>query len=538
MLRSAVRAVSRGLHHSAARARMAVPDNAPTQTENEKWLESLQEMDEAAGAVNTSELYNTEAFEQANSGASRFVEKTEYTVESMSEQDGLMKVRLPISSFHLRSSAFSHLKPSERPKVDGLGFSDLRIVELGSGRGGNGCVSFLRDAGRSVGPPDGGDGGDGGSILVQAVEGLSSLNHLKVKYIAPDGGAGKGGQLDGKAGNNLLIEVPVGTVIKFIPEYEKVRQANVRRQGAQEVQGSVLVDAIGKYRFDTVPAYIQLKRDRFDHGEGWLFKDRGSDYHSERSYFKKLQEKIKTYDYENTIEEITNDVFPINGVDLSEPSRDPIMLIKGGIGGLGNMHFLTGDIRNPRFAKVGRYGLRGHFVFELKLLADLGLVGLPNAGKSTLLRAISNATPRVGHWEFTTLHPTIGTIEMSIDRPTFTVADIPGIIKGASQNKGMGIDFLRHVERSGGLVFVISLGSQDPVADLQVLLDEMGHRINYKNILVVATKADLPNSQHSFQKLKSFVETKDGWKIVPVCAQRHENVRQCISLMFECAGKF
>ena len=125
---------------------------------------------------------------------------------------------------------------------------------------------------------------------------------------------------------------------------------------------------------------------------------------------------------------------------------------------------------------MGRPGITANFLLELKLIADLGLVGLPNAGKSSLLRAISKARPRVGHWEFTTLQPTVGTIFTRIDKDPFTVADIPGIIKGASQNKGMGLDFLRHIERSGGLVFVVSLESANPVDDLKILLEEVGPR--------------------------------------------------------------
>ena len=175
----------------------------------------------------------------------------------------------------------------------------------------------------------------------------------------------------------------------------------------------------------------------------------------------------------------------------------------------------------------------------MKLIADLGLVGLPNAGKSSLLRAISRAKPRVGHWEFTTLQPTIGTIQHRIDSDPFTVADIPGIIKGASENKGMGLDFLRHIERSGGLAFVVSLESTDPVKDLQTLTNEVGvKRMKDKKVLVVATKADLSNKGENYQALKQFIEAEHkSWKIAPVCAPRGENIDRCLELMSEVARK-
>lgn len=170
------------------------------------------------------------------------------------------------------------------------------------------------------------------------------------------------------------------------------------------------------------------------------------------------------------------------------------------------------------------------------------VVGLPNAGKSTLLRAISRARPRIGHWEFTTLQPTIGTIFTRIDQDPFTVADIPGIIKGALENKGMGLDFLRHIERSGGLVFVVSIEEGDtssPVEDLQTLINELtDKKLENKRILVVATKADLTKDGEKYLQLKEFVEKRDkdaGWKIIPVCATKGENIERRIQMMSDTA---
>ena len=206
---------------------------------------------------------------------------------------------------------------------------------------------------------------------------------------------------------------------------------------------------------------------------------------------------------------------------------------------MGNMHFLTTNVRNPRFSKKGRQGLCEYFILELKLIADLGLVGLPNAGKLSLLRAISKARPRVGHWEFTTLQPTIGTIFTTIDKDPFTVADIPGIIKGASENRGMGMDFLRHIERSGGLVFVVSLESENPALDLQTLMNEIGtKRMKGKNVMVIGTKADLVENGNSYKKLVEYVKSHDAaWKCIPVCAPRGENIDQCIQMMSALAKK-
>lgn len=408
-------------------------------------------------------------------------------------------------------------------KVEQRTFLDLRLVRLKSGNGGNGCVSFFRDAHRPVGPPDGGDGGDGGNIYVQVVKNMGLLHGLQRSYQAKGGSPGSSRQLDGKRGEDIILEVPVGTTMRWIPDPLVVKK---------ELKGVSIADVTMGLRV-TPDKDVQLYRNDYVPGEGWTFKEKDEEYHQERSYFTELNEQVKDYDREIIAEELANDRFPLRGLDFDKPTDKPILIMKGGRGGMGNMHFLTGDVRNPRFSKKGRQGLTEYFMLELKLLADLGLVGLPNAGKLTLLRAISKARPRVGHWEFTTLQPTIGTIFTRIDEDPFTVADIPGIIKGASENKGMGMDFLRHIERSGGLVFVVSLESKNPAQDLQVLIDEVGEkRMKGKKVMVIATKADLTKNGASYSELVKHIQSiNQNWHYIPVCAPKGENIESAIKMM-------
>lgn len=430
-------------------------------------------------------------------------------------------------SHHLAKVFSGHGINRQAQRIEQRTFVDLKIVKLSSGRGGNGCVSFLRDANRPVGPPDGGDGGNGGNVYVQAVPNMSSLHKTRLSYVASDGQSGTGEQLDGKSGTDVVLEVPVGTSMRWIPPPVTVRErmAEWAQEGARGAER--LRQLAFRCHMTADRRLLHLARNSYKPGGGWMFKERDEEFHRERDYFTELNQQVRSYDHELMAGELHGDVFPLQGLDFTEPSLQPVLVLAGGRGGMGNMHFLTRLVRNPRFSKVGRSGLTEHFLLELKLLADLGLVGLPNAGKLTFLRAISRARPRVGHWEFTTLQPTVGTIFPDILRAPYTVADIPGIIRGAAEDKGMGLDFLRHIERSGGLVFVVSLELEHPAQDLNTLITEVGpRRMEGKKVLVVATKADTAADSSKYRELQH-----TGYPVVPICAPRGENIEVALQMM-------
>ena len=282
-------------------------------------------------------------------------------------------------------------------------FIDYVKIFCASGHGGAGSMHLHRAKYVPKGGPDGGDGGRGGHIVLRANKQLWTLIHLKYrKHVKADnGGNGQGGLRTGKNGEDIFLEVPVGTVAK---------------------------DA------ETGDTLFEMMED----GE----------------------EKI---------------------------------LCKGGRGGLGNNNFKTATNQTPRYAQPGEEGQEGWFILELKVLADVGLVGFPNAGKSTLLAAITAAKPKIANYAFTTLEPNLGIVRY-FDDQSFVMADIPGIIGGAHEGKGIGIRFLRHIERNSVLLFMVSAEENDIGASYETLLNELREynpELLDKGRVLAVTKCDL-----------------------------------------------
>ncbi len=282
-------------------------------------------------------------------------------------------------------------------------FVDYIKVFAASGKGGKGSVHLHREKYITKGGPDGGDGGRGGHVILRGDKNMWTLFHLKFKkhFKAEHGGAGSKNRSTGKDGDDIYVQVPLGTI--------------VRDGETQEV----------------------------------LF-------------------------------EITED-------------HEEIILCEGGMGGRGNWHFRSATNQTPRYAQPGVDGKEGWFQLELKLLADVGLVGFPNAGKSTLLSVITSAKPKIADYEFTTLKPNLGIVEYR-DFKSFVMADIPGIIEGAAEGKGLGHRFLRHIERNSSLLFMIPADSENIQKEYDILLNELkkhNPELLDKDRLLAISKSDM-----------------------------------------------
>ena len=302
-------------------------------------------------------------------------------------------------------------------------FVDKVRIFVKAGNGGNGAVAFHREKYVAAGGPDGGDGGHGGSIVLRVDDNMSTLMDFryKRKYTAPNGQDGQGARCTGKRGENLVIKVPRGTVVRDAETGEVIR-------------------------------------------------------------------------------------------DMSD--SEDFVLCRGGRGGWGNKHFATPTRQVPRFAKSGAPGEEHDVILELKLLADVGLVGFPNVGKSTLLSVTSNAHPKIANYHFTTLYPNLGVIYVD-DGVSFVMADIPGIIEGAAEGAGLGHDFLRHIDRCRLIVHVVDASGcedRDPVEDFDRINAELASYspdLAARPMIVAANKCDLiPEGSDNLERLRDYVNSK------------------------------
>jgi len=401
------------------------------------------------------------------------------------------------TSYRKKATDTAHLNPSP-DDYSITPFQDRCVISLHAGAGGHGCVSFLREKYVEEGPANGGDGGSGGSVFIQAVRGETSLHKLArqghVKAGRGKNGQGKG--QGGERGQDYVFTVPVGTVVREIwrqdpieEEAERLRLARRQARDRGEDYEIVANEALTRDKFVVYPGTM-LPRD-LAAGDSPAPRIRRT------SMLAAMQPSS-----------------PIR-LDLSQPMSKPLLLAAGAVGGMGNPHFVTQSIRRPKYATKGEFGIKLQLELELKVLADVGLVGLPNAGKSTLLRALTNSRTRIGAWAFTTLQPSIGTVVLddnkgrpslrafekdgTTPRTSFTIADIPGLIADAHLDKGLGIQFLRHVERAAVLAFVVDLSAGDAVNALKLLWREVGEYESLREReLHAETQSRIAQSQLSF----------------------------------------
>jgi GTP-binding protein len=329
-------------------------------------------------------------------------------------------------------------------------FVDRIKIFAQAGNGGRGCVSFRREKFVPKGGPDGGDGGRGGDVVLRADQHVDNLTGLFYEPIvkAKNGGHGMGKKMHGRSAPAKIVKVPVGTLVRRTEEGKRPTSNAQRPTPNAEAH------------------------------------DAGSD-------------QFAIANPQSEIELV---------VDLTRDGQE-FVLCRGGAGGKGNVHFKSSRNRAPREYTEGEEGEQGHFLLELRTIADAGLVGYPNAGKSTLLRKISAARPKVAPYPFTTLHPVIGVVEFSGYRRA-TIADIPGLIEGAHRNLGLGHDFLRHITRCHVLLFVVDVAGSEgrnPIEDLQNLrreIDLYDPILSERPWFAVANKMDLPGADENLLALQ------------------------------------
>jgi obg family GTPase cgtA len=319
-------------------------------------------------------------------------------------------------------------------------FIDIAKVTVQAGKGGDGAVSFRHEIYVDKGGPDGGDGGRGGDVIFLASEQLNTL--LKFRYqprlIASDGVNGSKRKMAGRSGEDLVVKVPVGTVVKR--------------------DGAVIADLVSP--------------------------------------------------------------------------EQKVVVAKGGDGGFGNAHFKSSTRQTPRMAELGEPGESFEAELELKLLADVGLIGFPNAGKSTFLSVVSNARPEIANYEFTTLTPNLGVAD--VDDGSILIADIPGLIEGASEGRGLGDQFLRHVERTAVLLHMIDAYSDNPAEKYLAIrreLEKYSKDLTKRPEIVALTKCEGLDDEIIAMQATALQNVTGGAQVVAISSQTHHNIKELLRLL-------
>jgi GTP-binding protein len=384
-------------------------------------------------------------------------------------------------------------------KRKNLMFIDEIKIYARAGHGGKGCVAFHREAYVTKGGPSGGNGGRGGSVILQADHDLNNLiaQYYQPRLIAKEGEAGMGKGMDGHAGKDLVIKVPCGTLVW------KTADAHSPADKTEDEDADEAED------------------------EKPMFKTSATSRPVIRSAGGQVAQEIDLSKEDGGASGSPGTEKGELAADLTEHGQE-FVLCKGGRGGLGNRNFATAARQAPRFAQPGEAGDEGSYLFELRIMAEVGLVGYPNAGKSTLLTAISKARPKVAPYPFTTLHPQIGIVEYD-DWKRLTVCDVPGLIEGAHMNVGLGHAFLRHIQRCKVLVLLLDMAGTDaraPWDDYKQLLRELelyDSALLEKPRLVVANKMDEAIAE---KNLKEFKKKIKKTAVMPISAAFDEGIEK------------
>ena len=326
-------------------------------------------------------------------------------------------------------------------------FADKAKILVKAGKGGNGSISFRREKYIAAGGPDGGDGGKGGSVIFRVEPGMTTLNDYKYKrkYSAQNGADGSGNHRKGGAGDNIILKVPQGTIIR------------------DAASNRILAD-------------------------------------------------------------------------MSDPDRE-FVAARGGSGGWGNSHFATSTRQTPNFVKNGLPGDERELILELKLLADVGLVGFPNVGKSTILSMTTKADPKIANYHFTTLEPNLGVVDLGEGR-SFVLADIPGIIEGASEGAGLGHEFLRHIERTRVIIHVVDVSGiegRNPIEDFDTINNELAQydmALEERRQIVAANKIDIIQNEEEYKAFLDEME-KRGIEVFPISAAVNKGIRELMNKTYE-----